>query len=102
MDNKAELTPKDQEEYFKLDLKNAPHDVQDRYYTLLLDEQVKRAKERKVKPSEPISLEIKENFLRIARVTNDDEEARKALKMENDWERASRGGRPPIGGAVDD
>jgi len=102
MDNRAELTPEALEEYFKSDLNKTPYGVRERYDTLLLDEQLKKAKERQGKPPGPIPLESRENFLRIAKVTMSIEDARRALKMERDWERASRGGRPPIGGAVDD
>lgn len=102
MEGKTELTPQDLEKYFKLDLNKASDDVQDRYHTLLLEEQLGKAKKNGGKLPKPAPLELKETILRIVKNTQDIETARKAFKMDRDWEKASRGGRPPIGGAQDD
>lgn len=100
MENPNGLTPEERKKTFELELNNAPVDARVRYAQLVLDERLKEA------PSGTLSLELKERLLGIARANPDIETARKALKMaqkmERDWERASRGGRPPIGGAVDD
>jgi hypothetical protein len=102
MEGKKELTPVDREKYLENALKNADLAVRDSYSTLLLDEQLIREQGRKRKPPEPVPLEMKEKFFDIAKHTKNSDKARMALKMERDWERASRGGRPPLGGAVDD
>jgi len=102
MEVKKEITPEEREKCLELDLKNAELTVRESYSTLLLDEQLIREKERNRRPPEPIPLEMRERFFEIAKHTKDSDKARMALKMERDWGNASRGGRPPIGGALDD
>jgi hypothetical protein len=102
MESQSELTPQEQERDFELNLSIAPRDAQNRYYKLLLEEQLGKAKKHKGKPPEIAPLELRETILRIAKNTQDIETARKAFKMDRDWENASRGGRAPMGGAVDD
>lgn len=91
-----------EEKRFELDLKMSSADVRDRYSHILLDEQLRSAKENHGKPQE-ISIEAREDLFLIAKTTNDVEEARKHIKMQRDWQNAtSKDGRPPIGGAQDD
>jgi hypothetical protein len=101
------LTPDQREKYFKLDLMNAPEDVRDRYYKLLLGEQIRMAKLNNNRPAGPVSIDLREMMLEISGRTNNHEEAQKLFKMERDWNNASRTDRhgnvrPPIGGAPDD
>ncbi len=103
MENSPELTPEQLEKYFEYNLRNAPEGARNRYYTLLVKEQLEKAKENNGKPQGSVSLELRENLLRIAKITRDNEEARNLLKMDKAWEGArSKDGRPPIGGAQDD
>lgn len=87
---------------FELDLKMSSADVQDRYSHILLDEQLRTAKENQGKP-QGIPVETRKDLFLIAKTTKDVEEARKRVKMQRDWQNAtSKDGRPPIGGAQDD
>lgn len=87
---------------FELDLKSSAPDVRDRYSHILLDEQLRIAKENQSKP-QGVSVETRKDLFLIAKITKDVEEARKRVKMQRDWQNAtSKDGRPPIGGAQDD
>lgn len=103
MEGGEKFTPEQLEHYFKHDLEKSPRDVQDKYHHLLLDEQLKRAKENGNRPAGPVPLNIREMILQAANVPGDIEGAKKSLKMARDWETyTSKDGRPPIGGAKDD
>ena len=100
MEDRFETSPIE-EKQFKLDLNNAPPEVQDRYHKLLLGIRAENATKHPGPPKE-ISIDERENLLHKAKTASDYEEAKKLLQMERDWEAASKGGRPPIGGAIDD
>ena len=102
MEKGREITPEEAEKYFNLDLIKSPEDVRNRYSSLLLREQLDLAKKNNGRPMR-VSLETRERFLHVAKNTQNDEEARRVIKMEKDWNAAtSKDGRPPIGGATDD
>ncbi len=94
----------DQEErqkYFDYNLRNSPKQVRETYSRVLLDENLRLAKENG-KPVK-IPLERREELLDIAQ-KHSFEDARKIVKMDHDWDGATdkETGRPPIGGAPND
>lgn len=103
MTENRELTSEEAEKYFKSELENSPPDVRERYSVIYFEERIKSAKNGNGRPL-PIDLEKRENFLRIAKNANSVEEAKTLVKIDRDWEAATRAnkGRPPIGGAPDD
>ncbi|OGM08068.1 hypothetical protein A2W13_02775 [Candidatus Woesebacteria bacterium RBG_16_36_11] len=92
-----------EEKDFDLRLKSSPDDIQSMYFKLLARERVQRAKARRGRP-EPINLEEREGMLTRAKVLADiaSQYGVNPLKVEKDWENATKKGRPPIGGAKDD
>ncbi|HJX45674.1 MAG TPA: hypothetical protein VJ399_00695 [Patescibacteria group bacterium] len=92
-----------EEKDFDMRLGNLADDIQSMYYRLLARERVKRAKEKKGRP-EPVNLTEREGMLARAKVLASvaSQYGIDPLKVEKDWEKASKGGRPPIGGAKDD
>lgn len=98
-----ELTPREAERSFELDLSQLPDDERGRYDRLYLDLKLRQARQNHGKPGGPLPLETRQGLMLIAKTTRSDEEARKAFSMQESWERAtSKNGRPPIGGAQDD
>lgn len=105
MEDTSRLTPEEMEKNFKTRLVMSPIEVQDRYYAVYLDENLRRAEKHggKPDPNDKLSLEEKEKFFKIAKTTKSKDEARLVIKMERDYDNAhSKDGRPPIGGAQDD
>jgi hypothetical protein len=101
MEDIHESGPSDEEKMFKLKLNEAPLDVKDRYYRILLDERTNSAKMHQGKP-QPVPLEKQEDLFRIARVASDVDDAVTRARADRDFKNAtSKDGRPPIGGAQD-
>jgi len=97
------ITPVKAEKSFEMDLRELPLDVRNRYEFLYLDLRLKQAKKNYGKPAGHIPLEKRQDLVLIAKTTESDEEAKKALEMQESWDKAtSRDGRPPIAGAQDD
>lgn len=91
-----------EEKRFEHDLQALPKENRDIYSKILLDEKIKLAKENNGRPVQ-IELERREELLRLARASENIEEAKKLLKIEQNWNTATlaNNGRPPIGGAQD-
>lgn len=96
----TECTEKDVVRDFELKLQAANSKVRDEYHRLLLDEHVKLAKENNNHPV-AVSIEEREKIFGQAD-TNVFVGHVDSKKMSNAWDKASRDGRGPIGGAQDD
>ncbi|KKR89810.1 hypothetical protein A2434_00080 [Candidatus Woesebacteria bacterium RIFOXYC1_FULL_41_14] len=88
--------------YFEERLAKSPQEVRERYSGILLDEQLRLAKENKGRPVK-VPLDVREHFLNMAISGRDVDSVRMSRNMAKYWEAAtSKDGRPPIGGAQDD
>lgn len=91
----------ERQKYFDYDLRNSSKQARETYSRILLDENLRLAKEN----GKPVTIPIerREEFLVIAQ-SHTMEDARKIVKMDHDWDAATdrETGRPPIGGAVND
>ena len=90
-----------EEQEFALKLGNVGESVKSAYHVLLLDEQIRLARENGDKPIQ-VPVETKNRLLELAEDGRDRQSAQKALHMERSFEAHTVNGRPPIGGAVDD
>jgi hypothetical protein len=102
MENGREFTPEEAERYFKLEIDRLSPDISQKYSRLLLDEQLRAAKNAQGKPQH-VPLETREELLELAKSGRSIEDDRLLISMEHDYKTAtSKDGRPPIGGAQDD
>ena len=98
-----DITLTEAEKSFEMDLRELSPDVRSRYDCLYLDVRLKQAKKNYGKPAGHMSLEKRQELILIAKTTESEEEAKRALDMQESWDRAtSREGRPPIAGARED
>lgn len=96
----TEYTQEDAARDFDLKLQKANPKVKDEYHRLLLEKQIKSAEENNNRPV-TISTEERERLFGQAD-TNIFVGHVDSKKMGAAWDKASRGGRGPIGGASDD
>ncbi len=89
------------EKDFNLRLDKASEPIRNAYYDFLRDEQLRSAKENRGKLT-TVSLETRSRLLFFATDGRDAKFVQKALKMRRDFEANTKGGRRPMGGAVDD
>jgi hypothetical protein len=92
----------DEQGEHELKLSEATTEVKDVYGRSVIGEIARLESRNGNKKSQSVDLETKEHILKLALSGRSVEDIQKALKMSRDYEDNSRGGRPPIGGAIDD
>ena len=96
----TEYTQEDAERYFDLKLQKVNQKVRDEYYRLLLEKQIKSAGENN---DQLVTISTQEREALFKRANTNIFVGRvDSKRMGKAWDKASREGRGPIGGAPDD